>query len=116
MCIATIIVSLPTLKVLVLRATNTTTSSRSNNGYVNSDSKKHVETFGSRGPRKSFSHLDTYRSHVEAGTGDDEIELVLQSSRKSSTSLTRTTGASGAHDDKEGVRVTTNVTVVRDVL
>lgn len=92
------------------------TSSRSNNGCVNSDSRKHVETIGSHSLRKSFSHLDTYRSHIEGGTGDDEIELVLQNSRKSSTSPSHTTGTSDAHDVKEGVRVTTNVTVVRDVL
>jgi hypothetical protein len=118
MCIATIVVSLPTLKVLLVRATPTTTSSRSNNGYMNSDSKKHTATYGSYpGPRKSFTHLDTYRSHVQGGhSGDDEIELVFQDSRKSSASPTRTTSAIGTQDEKDSVRVTTDVTVVRDVL
>jgi hypothetical protein len=116
MCIATIVVSLPTLKVLILRSMPTTTSSRSNNGYMNSDSKNHLETIGSRGRRKSLSRLDTYRSHVEAGPVDDEIELVLQDSRKSSMSSTRKIDTLGVQDDREGVRVTTNVTIVRDVL
>jgi hypothetical protein len=83
---------------------------------MTSGSKKHIETFGSRSASKSLSYHDTYRSHVEAGAIDDEIELVHQSSRKSSTSLTKTTGTSGMQDEKEGVRVTTSVTVMRDVL
>lgn len=116
MCAATIVVSLPTLKVLILRSTPITTSGRSNNGYINSDSNNHVATIGSRGHRKSLGHLDTYRSHVEAGPIDDEIELVPQDSRKSSMSPTRMPGTLGIHDDKVGVRVTTNVTIVRDVL
>ncbi|KAL5120059.1 hypothetical protein ACEQ8H_001884, partial [Pleosporales sp. CAS-2024a] len=84
----TIVVSLPTLKVLIMRTSPTTTSDRSKNGYINSESLKHIETIGSRsGPRKSSSHPDLYRSRVEVGYGDDEIELVFQDSRK--PSLTR---------------------------
>ncbi|KAH7401166.1 hypothetical protein DE146DRAFT_718391 [Phaeosphaeria sp. MPI-PUGE-AT-0046c] len=115
-CIATIIVSLPTLKVLVLRSAFTSTSTRSDNGNRNSGSKKHIETIGSRSRKQSLNHLDTYQSHVEAGPSDDKIELFVQKLRKSSTSLSHTVGTSHVYDEKEGVRVTTNVTIVRDVL
>jgi hypothetical protein len=85
MCIATIVVSLPTLKVLLARSLPSTTS-HSSNGYINSESKKHTGTVGSRtNPKKSFNYHDTYHSHISGGhTGDDEIELVFQELGKSS--------------------------------
>jgi hypothetical protein len=88
MCTATIVVSLPTLKVLIARSLPSTTS-RSSNGYINSESKKHTETVGSKSnPKKSFNFHDTYHSHISGGhTGDDEIELVFQESGKSSPVL-----------------------------
>jgi hypothetical protein len=108
MCIATIVVSLPSLKALIMRKTPDNTN-RSASGYVHS---------GPSGPRRSFSHHDTYRSHVRGGKsdGDDEIELVFQGSRKSSTSPMRNMSRTQVQDDKDAVRVTTDVTVVRDVL
>jgi hypothetical protein len=111
MCIAVIVVSLPTLKALIMRKTPDNTN-RSASGYM------HTPQLGSKTPRKSLSHLDTYRSHIGGGKeeGDDEIELVYQgASRKSSTSPMRAPSGTGTNDDKE-VRVTTDVTVVRDVL
>jgi hypothetical protein len=108
MCTATIVVSLPALKPLIMRATPTNTSNRGTSEYVRS------------GPQKSFDpshgHRATSRVHVEAGRfGDDEIQLVLQDSRKSSLSRTTgTTSEAGAHNDKDAVKVTTNVTVVRE--
>jgi hypothetical protein len=108
MCTATIVVSLPTLKPLIMKVTPTNTSNRGTSAYVRS------------GPQKSFDpshgHRATSRAHVEAGGfGDDEIQLVLQDSRKSSLSrTTRTTSEAGANDAKDTVKVTTNVTVVRE--
>jgi hypothetical protein len=99
MCTATIVVSLPTLKPLIMRVSPVNTSNRSN-GYYNVCS------------RKSVGHPGAARSHAHAGrSGDDEVELVFRElSRKSSTS------GQGALDMKDGVRVTTDVTVTRDVL
>jgi hypothetical protein len=95
MCTAVIVVSLPTLKPLIMRITPVNTSNRSTSGYVNP------------GPRRSLSHPLKDRK-----TGDDEIELVLQESRKSSL----TTNATGAQEAKDGVRVTTNIAITREVI
>jgi hypothetical protein len=46
---------------------------------------------------------------------DDEMELVFLD-RKPSPSLTRRTSGTEAHDVKDAVMVTTNVTITREVL
>jgi hypothetical protein len=110
------VVSLPTLKALIMRSVPTTKSNRSTTGHVNSDSKKHTETYGSRGKRRSVSHPEWYHSHVESGhAGDEKIELVDENSRNSSTNPVRTTGAIQVQDMRDHVRVITDVTFVRNV-
>jgi hypothetical protein len=99
MCTATIVVSLPTLKPLIMRVTPTNTWNRSASRYVKS------------GPPRSLSHPS--RSHPQKREGgDDEIELVLRESRKSSMTTNATEKAA-----KDSVRDTTNtVVVMREVV
>jgi hypothetical protein len=113
MATATIVVSLPTLKPLIMKATPQNTSNRGISGYVHS------------GPRRSFNQPSFHgrmggssRACVEAGgVGDDEIQLVLQDSRKNSMSpTTRTISDEGTHDGKDTVKITTDVTVLREEL
>jgi hypothetical protein len=105
MCTATIVVSLPSLKPLIMRISPEITSNRSTSGNM------------IVGNRRSLSHPGPARSYAQARKiGDDEMELVLRESRKSSLSPTRTTTATGVHDSKDAVRVTTDVTVTRDML
>lgn len=60
----------------------------------------------------------TSRACVEAGgVGDDEIQLVLRDSRKNSMSpTTRTISDVGTHDGKDAVKITTDVTVLRETI
>jgi hypothetical protein len=108
MCTATIVVSLPLLKPLFMRMSPTNTSNRTASGY------KHAES------KKSVGHLSLSRSYGQTRfTGDDEIELVLRDlriSQKSSISQARSISATDLKDSKDGVRVTTDVTVTRDVI
>lgn len=108
MCTATIVVSLPMLKPLLMRITPLNTSNRSNSAYKNADSRK---SNGLPGPGRSYGQARL--------TGDDEVELVLRElreSRKSSLSQARTASASDIQDSKDGVRVTTDFGITRDVL
>ncbi|OAF99249.1 uncharacterized protein CC84DRAFT_1222950 [Paraphaeosphaeria sporulosa] len=89
MCTANIVVSLPALKALIIRASPTNTSAHSNTGYM-----QH------RTPR-IFSE--------PSKSGEDEVELVVQDSGKVSLSTHRTASAND-------VRVTTHVTVERHAL
>jgi hypothetical protein len=113
MATATIVVSLPALKPLIMKATPQNTSNRGASGFKHS------------GPGKSFNHQShhgrtggTSRAHVEAGGfGDDEIQLVLNDSRKGSLSpTTRTISDVGTNYDIDTVKVTTDVTVVREAI
>jgi hypothetical protein len=110
MCTATIVVSLPMLKPLIMRMSPVNTSNRGASEYKHADSKR------------SNGYPGQSRSHGQARiTGDDEVELVLRElreSRKSSLSQAHTTSASELNDGKDVVRVTTDVTVTstRDVL
>jgi hypothetical protein len=99
MCTAIIVVSLPTLKPLIMRVTPTNTSNRSASGYVKS------------GPPRSLSHPS--RSHPQGRKfGDDEIELVLRESRKSSMTTNATEIAT-----KDSARSTTNgVVIMKEVV
>ncbi|KAH4966427.1 hypothetical protein HBI78_094990 [Parastagonospora nodorum] len=86
MCTATIVVSLPMLKPLLMRITPLNTSDRSNSAYKNADSRK---SNGLPGAARSYGQARL--------TGDDEVELVLRElreSRKSSLSQARTAIAS----------------------
>ena len=68
------------------------------------------------GSGKPISHGGgTSRSQTEGGKMDDEMELVFLD-RKPSPSLTRRTSGTEAHDVKDAVMVTTNVTITREVL
>ena len=101
MCTAVIVVSLPSLKPLIVRTTPTNTSNRSTNGYLQA------------GSGKPISHrAGTVTSHIQGGHADDEMELTFLD-RKVSPTPTSTTGG---QDGKDAVTVTTNVTVTRDVL
>jgi hypothetical protein len=107
MSTAVIVVSLPSLKALIVRATPNNTSNRSTNGYMRG-SIKHISHGGHGG--------GTFRSHIEGGRMDDEVELVSLD-RKPSSSPIGTTREKEMVDGKEkAVTVTTNVTVMRDVL
>lgn len=76
MCTATIVVSLPALKALIVSATPINTTKRSTSGYINAGSGKLASNYGTPMP------------HVQGGKiRDDEVELVLQVSRQPSPSL-----------------------------
>lgn len=100
MCTATIVVSLPALKVLIVRSSPQNTSYRSNDGYINA------------GSAKPLSNLGASRSHVQGGRiSDDELELVFQGTRKPSPSPSRTTSSTGPQEIKDNVLVTTDWSV-----
>jgi hypothetical protein len=106
MSTAVIVVSLPSLKSLIVRKTPTNTENRSNTGYLQTGSGKPVG--GSRG--------GTYTSHIQGGTVDEEeIELTFLG-RKNSPTPTGATDETRNQDGKDNVIVTTNVTVTRDVI
>lgn len=93
MCTAVIVVSLPSLKALIMRTSpNNTSYPRGTDGYI-----QHGDS------AKPFSH-GASTSRVQGGRiSDDELELVFQGSQNPSrrNSLTRT------QDSKENVMVTT---------
>jgi hypothetical protein len=89
MCTATIVVSLPTLKAFLVRATPTSTSKRSTTGYKN-------ESYGKPASNHKMSGLHV---HIQGGRiNDDEVELVSQLSRQPSISASQTTSATGVPD------------------
>ncbi|KAF2633928.1 hypothetical protein BU25DRAFT_427336 [Macroventuria anomochaeta] len=98
MCTATIVVSLPSLKALIVRSSsNNTTYPRSTNGYMQHAGSKPFSNHG-----VSISHVQGVR------ISDDELELVFQGSRNPS----RATSSTRPEDAKDNVIVTTewNVT------
>src|SRR5687768_12524760 len=99
MCTAVIVVSLPSLKVLIMRSSpNNSSYPRSTDGYI-----QHASS------AKPLSHHGTSKSHVHGGRiSDDELELVFQGSRSPSRAASSTT----PQDSKDNVMVTTewNVT------
>ncbi|ORY12946.1 hypothetical protein BCR34DRAFT_281500 [Clohesyomyces aquaticus] len=103
MCTAVVVVSLPGLKALILRATRPTILNRSNNGYIQTESGK-------------MGKASISRPHLQGSTLDDETELVFLD-RKPSPSPTATSSRSartrGMQDAKDDVMVTTNITVTR---
>ena len=103
MCTAIIVVSLPSLKSLIVKPTPANTSNRSNSGYVQAAS---VKTIGSRGNK--------YSAHAQGGTMDDEVELTFLE-RKASPTPTGTTDEIRVKDGKDSVMVTTDFTVTRDL-
>jgi hypothetical protein len=108
MVTATIVVSLPSLKPLIMRIPPVNTSNRSNSGYMNAASGR------------SLSHPGMPRSYGHATkSGDDEVELVHRErelSRKSSLSPIRDICAIVGQDAKDVVRVTTDIAVMREIL
>ena len=104
MCTATIVVSLPSLKSLIVRPSSTNASKRNIDGYVHTRSGKPI------------SHrIGASRSHIQGGRMDDEVELVLQD-RKPSPSPTRMPSGSGEQETKDAVVVTTDVIITREVI
>ncbi|KAG9191744.1 hypothetical protein G6011_10478 [Alternaria panax] len=104
MCTATIVVSLPSLKALIVKPAPNNTYDRSNSGYLQAGSSK---TIGSKSNRHS--------SHVQGGTlDDDEMELTFLD-RKASPAPTGATDETRVQDGKDAVIVTTDFTVTRDV-
>jgi hypothetical protein len=70
MCTAIIVVSLPGFKVLIMQSVTENTSDRTTDRYY-------------PGSRKTFSRLETPKSHGLAGnSGDDDIELIFQESKQ----------------------------------
>jgi len=105
MCTAVIVVSLPSLKALIIRPTPNNTYDRSNSGYLQAGDGK---TIGSKG--------NGHSSRVQGGTlDDDEMELTFLD-RKASPAPTGATDETRVQDGKDGVIVTTDFTVTRDVL
>jgi hypothetical protein len=106
MCTAVVVVSLPSLKSLIIRTTPTNTANRSNTGYLNPGSGKPVIS----------SRSGTYTARIEGGTVDEEeLELTFLE-RKASLTPTGTTDETKTQDGKDTVIVTTDVTVTRDLL
>lgn len=103
MSTATIVVSLPALKALIIRRSpNNSSYPRSTDGYLQHNASK-----------QPLSNHGNSRSVVQGGRiSDDELELVFQGSRKPSPSPSRTTSSTGPQDAKDNVIVTTewNVT------
>jgi hypothetical protein len=106
MCVAIIVVSLPSLKSFIVRTTPTNTVNRSNSGYLQPGSG--IIGGNSRGP--------TYTSHIEGGTVDDEEMELTFLDRKASPTPTGTTDEGTVQSGKDNVMVTTNFTVTRDLL
>jgi hypothetical protein len=102
MATAVIVVSLPSFKSLIVRATPQNTSYRSTNGYMQAGSRK------TTGHAVSETIIQGGKSKME-----DEMELVGLD-RKSSRSPTGTPTGSAAQDAKDGVMVTTHVAISRD--
>jgi hypothetical protein len=103
MCTATIVVSLPAMKALIVRASpNNSSYPRSTGGYHQHPGSKPISNHG------------VSRSHVQGGRiSDDELELVFQGSRNPS----RATSSTRQDDAKDNVMVTTewNVTTTHAV-
>lgn len=93
MCTATIVVSLPVMKALIVRASpNNSSYPRSTEGYHQHPGSKPISNHG------------ISRSHVQGGRiSDDELELVFQGSRNPS----RATSSTRQDDAKDNVMVTT---------
>jgi len=103
MCTAVIVVSLPSLKALIVRSTPTNTAN-GDNGYVQTGSGKPTSA-REGGPRM----------HVQGGKMDDEMELVFLD-RKASPSLTGSTTDTRVRDGRDAAMHTTDVVVTRNVL
>jgi hypothetical protein len=103
MSTAIIVVSLPSLKFLIIRSTPTNTSNRSTNGYKQTSSGK-----------PGTYRVKTARSHFQDGRMDDEAELTFLD-RKPSPSPTGTTTGTETQDAKDSVMVTTDVTITREL-
>ncbi|KAI4906997.1 hypothetical protein J4E90_009891 [Alternaria incomplexa] len=103
-----IVVSLPSLKALIIKPTPATSSNRSNSGYLQAGSGK---TIGSKG-----INFNGHSSNIQGGTMDDEMELTFLD-RKASPTPTGTTDGSRLQDGKDNVMVTTDfeVTSTRNV-
>jgi hypothetical protein len=97
MSTAIIVVSLPSLKPLIMRSTPNNTSNRSATGYMHAGSGK---------PKSGTT------SHIRGGQKieDDEMELTFLDREPSITPTNDSRGQEG----KGGVVVTTNVTVTRE--
>jgi hypothetical protein len=103
MCTAVIVVSLPGLKSLIVRATPQNTKERSSNGYQRTPSR---QPYGNR----SF----VSRGDPEPFRGDDEQELVTYN-QHSHSFLNRSINETGPPSAKNAVMVTTNLTVTRSL-
>jgi hypothetical protein len=106
MCTAVVVVSLPSLKSLIVQTTPTNTANRSNTGYLQPGSGKPV----------SSSRGGTYTARIQGGTVDEEEMELTFLNRKASLTPTGTTDETKTQDGKDNVIVTTNVTVTMDVL
>ncbi|CAG5179634.1 uncharacterized protein ALTATR162_LOCUS9384 [Alternaria atra] len=106
MCTAVVVVSLPSLKPLIVRTTPMHTANRSNTGYLQPGSGKPV----------SSSRGGTYTARIQGGTVDEEEMELTFLDREASLTPTGTTDETKTQDGKDNVIVTTNVAVTRDVL
>lgn len=102
MSTAIIVVSLPSLRALIIRSTPTNTANRSTNGYMKT-------SWG----RPTTSKGGTARSHNQDGRMDDEMELTFVA-RKPSPSPTGTTTGTETRDAKGTIVETTSVTITRE--
>jgi hypothetical protein len=103
MCTGIIVVSLPSLKSLIIQPTPKNTVDRSTNGYLQNGSAKLSNTRG------------TNRSHIYGGEMDEEMELTYLDRRPSpSPTITTVETGAGTQDAKDSVMVRTDVTVTRE--
>ncbi|KAF2657343.1 hypothetical protein K491DRAFT_595229, partial [Lophiostoma macrostomum CBS 122681] len=102
MCTAVIVASLPGLKNLIFKSAKPANTSyeRNNHGYMQT------------GPYQP-SLKESYNGQTARGNMDDEVELVFLDRKGSPLSTGTRTGAKDAQD---GVTVTTDVKVTRDML
>jgi hypothetical protein len=82
----------------------------------NNTSNQPTSAYGRSLPARSSGQQRTSHAFVEAGKyDDDEIELVMRDSTKSSLSPTRTQSEAETYDGKDVVKVTSEMTVFREV-
>jgi hypothetical protein len=94
-----------------MKATPTNTSNRGTSNYGRSAP-------GGGSHSYAIGHTGNSRAGVDVGKlGDDEIQLVLQGSRKNSLSpTTRTVSDVGTQDGKDTVKITTDVAILREAI
>ena len=113
MSIAIIVVSLPALKVLIMRSVPSTANC-STDGHFQSESRKHMEAYI---PRSLGGSFEKYHSRIQGGhPSDDDIELADQSFGNSTRMPIRMMSTECRRGESIGMTITKNATVARSML